>query len=549
MATVTDINIHAVPVYDGQNPAGLDPARTGVSRAEGFGKALSESTAAHANNDQKQRVDANQAHDVSTAPGPVAGPETRAGDGSKPGQSRREAVNPSPEAASTSPESVDARHGAQRQELPIEGKDLPGAKAAMAQIRPDANRDQELLILTALKAQGHGVLSKTPQAPPSLSLVGQASVGSPTITGGPEAGLIDLLSPTAAVKDLLGNASGSNLLRSSAAGLTSAVASPAEPNSLGAGLQDRAGQGLVKGLEGVSLRADSSALNAATTLPALADQLGKAPLSGGVTTAAAVITQDRLADLDRRVRAQAGVLGEGRASNALAADGLGDRADLGWRRQDGFADLLAKSATTLSALVQNPTPSVPTQGQPTGQGALSAVQPSFIDSAAMGGAFKLPSGFGASGSSAQGQMVTPFSQPAWAQELAQQAKFMVRDQLQFVELKLKPANLGSVEIVLKQDDAQTTLMFFAKNPAVREALEASLQKLQKGFDDDGLQLEQTFVSDQSLSEHRQQAASEAEQDQGNGLNRPSVGGDQAGITDQQAKLLVPANDQLLDLWA
>jgi len=146
-------------------------------------------------------------------------------------------------------------------------------------------------------------------------------------------------------------------------------------------------------------------------------------------------------------------------------------------------------------------------------------------------------------------MVTPFSQPAWAQELAQQAKFMVRDQLQFVELKLKPANLGSVEIVLKQDDDQTTLMFFAKNPAVREALEASLQKLQKSFDDDGLQLQQTVVSDQSLSEHRQQAASEAEQDQANGLNGAGASGDQSDITDQQAKLLIPANDQLLDLWA
>ena len=72
---------------------------------------------------------------------------------------------------------------------------------------------------------------------------------------------------------------------------------------------------------------------------------------------------------------------------------------------------------------------------------------------------------------------------------------------------------------------------------------------QKSFDDDGLQLQQTVVSDQSLSEHRQQAASEAEQDQANGLKRAAAGADHADIEDQQAKLLIPANDQLLDLWA
>jgi flagellar hook-length control protein FliK len=242
-------------------------------------------------------------------------------------------------------------------------------------------------------------------------------------------------------------------------------------------------------------------------------------------------------------------MGDRAASNALTTDARPSNTTLSWQTPDGFADLLKKSASTTSQVTQI-SASMPTgQGLNAAQSGGASVLPTLLDGNAMGGAFKLPSGFEISGGTAQGQMVTPFSQPAWAQELAQQAKFMVRDQLQFVELKLKPANLGSVEIVLKQDDDQTTLMFFAKNPAVREALEASLQKLQKSFDDDGLQLQQTVVSDQSLSEHRQQAASEAEQDQANGLNGAGASGDQSDITDQQAKLLIPANDQLLDLWA
>ena len=53
---------------------------------------------------------------------------------------------------------------------------------------------------------------------------------------------------------------------------------------------------------------------------------------------------------------------------------------------------------------------------------------------------------------AQGQMVTSFQHAAWAQELAQQTKFMVQDQVRFVELKLNPANLGTIEVVMKQED-------------------------------------------------------------------------------------------------
>jgi flagellar hook-length control protein FliK len=283
-------------------------------------------------------------------------------------------------------------------------------------------------------------------------------------------------------------------------------------------------------------------------MPVLAEQAGKNPLANSAL-AAAVVTQDRVADADRRLRLQAAPMGSRLASNALPTVARSSSTALSWQAQDGFADLLAKSTSATGQATPISAPAPTGQGLNPNPGAGVPVLPTLLDSNAMGGAFKLPSGFEISGGTAQGQMVTPFSQPAWAQELAQQAKFMVRDQLQFVELKLKPANLGSVEIVLKQDDDQTTLMFFAKNPAVREALEASLQKLQKSFDEDGLQLEQTFVSDQSLSEHRQQAASEAEQDQANGLKRAAAGDDHADIEDQQAKLLIPANDQLLDLWA
>ena len=163
---------------------------------------------------------------------------------------------------------------------------------------------------------------------------------------------------------------------------------------------------------------------------------------------------------------------------------------------------------------------------------------------------RLPSGLELANGSAQGQLLSSVHHPVWAQELAQQAKFMIRDALKFAELKLTPANLGTVEVMVKQEDQQTTLMFFAKNPVAREALEASLQRLQKSFEDDGLNLEGTFVSDQSLSEHRQQAAED-------GLENPSGFG---RYSDSEALNAGPASkivlsvgsgdsERLLDAWA
>ena len=544
MATVTDINIHAIPVYDGQNPAALDRAQNGSARSEGFGKALSESTADQNNYHKKQIVKPVDSDNAAIGPVPNAGPETRAEAAPKPGDAQQPPLNKGSETAAAATEPMKIKQDAEGQGLPLDGKGLPDSNALMGQKGPAAVSGQGLQPLTAVKDPA---LAIPPKAAPGSShpvMVAQTLGGPFQIVAEPDAGVAEILGLQPGLKGRLGDATGADRLRSLVAGST-----PANLKDSGNAQQNLTAQRPAAGIDALGLRADPSALNATLAMPALADQVAKAPLSAAAITAAAVVSQDRLAELDRRVRSQGAALGERGGSNSVTTDGKQPSADLGLLRQDGFADLLAKSANASSQMVQIPTPALTGPGQQSGPGALLAGLPSLIDGSALGGAFKLPSGFGVSGGAAQGQLVTPFSQPAWAQELAQQAKFMVRDQLRFVELKLNPANLGSVEIVLKQEEDQTTLMFFAKNPAVREALEASLQKLQKSFDDDGLQLEQTFVSDQSLSEHRQQAASDAEQDEAAGLNRSAGGADQAAIMDQQAKLLIPANDQLLDLWA
>ena len=635
MATVTDINIHAIPVYDGQSRSGLNPAQQGSNRSENFGQALSESSSQYHKNNKEQWVKKETADSSTVEPAPAAVTETSAAAASNRGEAQQRAINRQAEAASVATESSNVRDDPARQDLPVEGNALPkqavtgmlnaessgsqqslqalnraktqgsalttqinqpqpalsetapaavtetsaaaasnqgeaqqraiDKQAAAASVATESSsvRDeparqdlpkqavtgmalgerhplpQSLQALNRVNTQGSVLTTQINQSQPALKFVEQSPTGAAIDPGDLDDGLAALLGRQAGLKD----GAQADVLRSP-------LVKPAQADSTPDGnrAQSVIAAQPVKAAEGAISRQDASALSAILAMPGLAEQAGKAPLAHSAL-AAAVVTQDRVADLDRRLRLQAAPMGGRAASNGLTTDARPSSTALSWQTPDGFADLLKKSASTTSQVTQI-SASVPTaQGLNAAQSGGAPVLPTLLDGNAMGGAFKLPSGFEISGGTAQGQMVTPFAQPAWAQELAQQAKFMVRDQLQFVELKLKPANLGSVEIVLKQDDDQTTLMFFTKNPAVREALEASLQKLQKSFDDDGLQLQQTVVSDQSLSEHRQQAASEAEQDQATGLNGAGASGDQSDITDQQAKLLIPANDQLLDLWA
>ena len=539
MATVTDINIHAIPVYDGQSASGLNSGQQRAGRSENFGQALSESASQYNKNTKKQLVKNDPVENRALDTAPAAVQDTSATAASNQGEARGQAINKPAQGAPASTESSDIGDGPARQELPVAGNALP--KQAVTGMTPDDGDSgrQSLQALNSAQFQGSALTQQIHPPQPGPSKVEQVPSGTAGDARGLEGGLVGIIGRQSGLKD----AAEGDLLRSPAINLAHA-----ESKSNDNGKQLVTSTQPVRATEGLSLRQDLGALRSILAMPGLAEQAGK-PALANTALAAAVVTQDRAADLDRRLRLQAPPMSGRLASNALSPEARLSSTALSWQAPEGFADLLAKSASATGQISQISRPSLPGQGLNTVQTGGAPMLPTLLDGSATGGVFKLPSGFEISGGAAQGQMVTPFSQPAWAQELAQQAKFMVRDQLQFVELKLKPANLGSVEIVLKQDDDQTTLMFFAKNPAVREALEASLQKLQKSFDDDGLQLEQTFVSDQSLSEHRQQAASEAEQDQANGLKGTGASGEQSEIADQHAKLLIPANDQLLDLWA
>ena len=151
--------------------------------------------------------------------------------------------------------------------------------------------------------------------------------------------------------------------------------------------------------------------------------------------------------------------------------------------------------------------------------------------------------------SASGIVNAKIDSAAWMEQIANHAKMAIKQDLRSVEIKLTPAHLGTIEILVAQDDESTQLAFFTKHAHVRDALESQLARLQKSFQEDGLELSDAWVSDQSLAEHRErQSASEHGDDwPGDALAEGISAQETLSATTDQRQQLDP--ERQLDVWA
>jgi flagellar hook-length control protein FliK len=102
------------------------------------------------------------------------------------------------------------------------------------------------------------------------------------------------------------------------------------------------------------------------------------------------------------------------------------------------------------------------------------------------------------------QIDTPLGQSGWHEEMGQKLTWMVGNNRQQADLVLTPPQLGRVEVSLTMNGDQATAIFTSPNPAVREALEASLQRLREVLADAGVSLGQTQVGSESPNQSSRQ---------------------------------------------
>ena len=95
---------------------------------------------------------------------------------------------------------------------------------------------------------------------------------------------------------------------------------------------------------------------------------------------------------------------------------------------------------------------------------------------------------------------TQVGQPKWGGELAQKVVLLSSQQQQVAEIRLNPAHLGPVEIMLNINSDQATVQFVSSHLAVREAIEASLPRLREMMVENGITLGDVSVGAESFQQ-------------------------------------------------
>lgn len=102
--------------------------------------------------------------------------------------------------------------------------------------------------------------------------------------------------------------------------------------------------------------------------------------------------------------------------------------------------------------------------------------------------------------------------PQWGKALGDRAIMMAQQGPRAAEIRLDPPELGMLKIrVHVAPGDQVTITFAAPNAAVKEAIEANMPRLRELFQDQGMQLADAAVSDESAKERSDQDTREGRQ--------------------------------------
>lgn len=141
----------------------------------------------------------------------------------------------------------------------------------------------------------------------------------------------------------------------------------------------------------------------------------------------------------------------------------------------------------------------------------------------------------------------PFGQSGWSEAVVDKVMWMSSRNLNSVEIRLTPAELGPLEINLQNRGQELQVQFVSQNPSVREALESQVVRLREMVGQQGLDLVDVSVGDNGARQQQEQAERQASR-MAQVTGEP---GTAAQRESQQASVLPLASgsDRLVDYYA
>jgi flagellar hook-length control protein FliK len=128
-------------------------------------------------------------------------------------------------------------------------------------------------------------------------------------------------------------------------------------------------------------------------------------------------------------------------------------------------------------------------------------------------------------------------QPRWGQAVGERVLWLAAQNVSSAEIRLDPPELGPMQVRVSIQTDQASVSFSSPHPMVREALDQSATRLREMFNEQGLNLTNVDVSDQSFARHQAQ-----EEQDGKSANGSAPGSDDpegevvAGVTTDIASL-------------
>lgn len=110
------------------------------------------------------------------------------------------------------------------------------------------------------------------------------------------------------------------------------------------------------------------------------------------------------------------------------------------------------------------------------------------------------------------QVMAPVGQGEWTQQFNDQVLWLGSQQIKSAAIKVTPAELGPVEVNIKVINDKATIQFHSHSGQVRELIEQAMPKLREMMHDQGIQLADVDVQDNS---QQQAMRKQSEQQQGN----------------------------------
>lgn len=102
------------------------------------------------------------------------------------------------------------------------------------------------------------------------------------------------------------------------------------------------------------------------------------------------------------------------------------------------------------------------------------------------------------------QSAVSIRQPGWDQALTNSVQWMMKENLQEANIRVRPAELGPIQVKVSMNGDQLSLNFNAAHAATREALDSAMPRLREALAASGMDLGNVDVSDQGLAKQFQQ---------------------------------------------